>query len=379
MIRTTAEKRSRNKEYKNSNIAILCPEPTYLTRTSTHASTPPGTPAKGGKLLATVAGRDMSAQQLQHSEHRKSFVHCNSAILDRDCQFKSSLSKRADHQASHYWQRKLILSAPTTHIDFIDGGINQIDFTIGQGLEQIFINHKLDITTFKNTTVTKTAIKQASALNETYTKPVECRAEIKSVSTSAQEIIAHDPWLTSNTPSSEASKHVAYSISWHTCKQEQIIDASIQIVVPPKSTHLTNMSQQWTPNSGPSKMWGSNIQVRSFVTLYNKVCHTPQQISPGQQDQAGTIFMEESKWCIKKTVTSNPFKKTQELSCKFREKSSCTSCHIPIPNMVIFFHCQSLRIAMTMMTMRIYSHPRTMIGPICLVPLTMKPTCGWRT
>jgi hypothetical protein len=32
--------------------------------------------------------------------------------------------------------------------------------------------------------------------------------------------------------------------------------------------------------------------------------------------------MEERKWCIKKTVTSNPFKKTQELSCKFREKSS---------------------------------------------------------
>ena len=104
---TSNKKSPRNNKYDNSNIAMSCPEPTYLTRAAMHAFTPPDTPAKRGKLLATVAGRDLPAQQLQHSGHRKSFVHCNSAILDRVCQFNVSLYKRAGHQASHYWKLKL--------------------------------------------------------------------------------------------------------------------------------------------------------------------------------------------------------------------------------------------------------------------------------
>jgi hypothetical protein len=74
-------------------------------------------------------------------------------------------------------------------------------------------NHQPDSATFKNVTVTKTAIKQASAFNDTSAKPMtSIRAAskqgssiikedmaiknvIKSGSTSAQEIMAHNPWL----------------------------------------------------------------------------------------------------------------------------------------------------------------------------------------
>jgi hypothetical protein len=91
------------------------------------------------------------------------------------------------------------------------------------GPNHIIINHQLDITTFKNSTVTKMVIKQASALNENFTKPVTCIREaskqgssiirkgtaikniIKSGSTRAQEIMTHDPWLASTTPSDEAN------------------------------------------------------------------------------------------------------------------------------------------------------------------------------
>jgi hypothetical protein len=65
-----AKKCAINKEWYNSNLAMPCPEPTYLTRAAMHAFTPPETPAKRGKLLSAVAGRDLPAQQLQHSGHR---------------------------------------------------------------------------------------------------------------------------------------------------------------------------------------------------------------------------------------------------------------------------------------------------------------------
>jgi hypothetical protein len=147
--------------------------------------------------------------------------------MGRARQFNAFLSKRAGHQESHYWQRKLRHRASTTHVGFIAKGIKQIGFIIGQGWEQIFIviNHQPNITTFKNATVTKTAIKQASAFNETSTEPVTCiraarkqgsliirkgtaiKNVIKSGSTSAQEIMAHNPWLASETPSSKSNNH----------------------------------------------------------------------------------------------------------------------------------------------------------------------------
>jgi hypothetical protein len=86
-------------------------------------------------------------------------------------------------------------------------------------------NHQPNSTTFKNVTFTKTAIKQASAFNETSAKPMTSIREaskqgssiikegmaiknvIKSGSTSAQEIMAHNPWLASNTPSSKSNNH----------------------------------------------------------------------------------------------------------------------------------------------------------------------------
>ena len=208
----------------NSNFAMPCTELAYLTRTAMHAFTPPDTPAKRGKLVATVAGRDLPARQLQHSGHsegdslvagqflvpcassqsesfepsnsfvaEKSFVHCNSAIVDRVLQSNSAPFKAANQPAS---------------------------------------------TTFKSATVTKMATKQGSASNEKPTKSVtRIRATrkqesptikegmaiknvIESGSTSAPEIMAHDPWLASNTPSSETNKHV----------------------VPPERTHLTDPS-----------------------------------------------------------------------------------------------------------------------------------------
>ena len=94
------------------------------------------------------------------------------------------------------------------------------------------------------------------------------------------------------------------------------------MVVPPESMHLTNTSRQWPPNSCPNKTWEADTQGRSFVTLYNEIYHTPQQVSTGHQDQAVAVFMEERKWCIKEIATSTPFKETQDLSFKSREKSS---------------------------------------------------------
>ncbi len=244
-----------------------CLELAYRTRTTMHTFTPPNTTAKKRKLLATVAGRDLPAQQLQHSGHRESFVHCNSAIMDRVGQFNSSLSKRAGHQAGHYWQCKLLHRMPTTNKSnqTIKLG-NQADKQPTPQMElqtrrtSLCANNQPDSTTFKNVTVTKTAIKQASVFNKTSAKPMtSIRAAskqgspiikkgmaiknfIKSGSTSAQKIMAHNPWLASNTPSSETNKHVNYSINCHTRKHRWILDASRNIVVPQESTHLTNTS-----------------------------------------------------------------------------------------------------------------------------------------
>ena len=43
--------------------------------------------------------------------------------------------------------------------------------------------------------------------------------------------------------------------------------------------------------------------------------HTTQQVSPGHHDQAGVVFVEERKWCIKdkETATETPLKETQDL------------------------------------------------------------------
>ena len=48
-----------NNRCYNSNFAMPCTEQAYLTRTAMHAFTPPDMPAKRGKLVATVAGRDL--------------------------------------------------------------------------------------------------------------------------------------------------------------------------------------------------------------------------------------------------------------------------------------------------------------------------------
>jgi hypothetical protein len=56
------------------------------------------------------------------------------------------------------------------------------------------------------------------------------------------------------------------------------------------------------------------------VTLYNELCHTPQQEIPGHHDQAGAVFVEDRKWCIKETATATPFKETQNPSFQPRDK-----------------------------------------------------------
>jgi hypothetical protein len=173
----------RNNECDNSNFAMPCPELAYRTRTAMHTFTPPDTPAKRGKLLATVSDRDLPAHQLQNYGRRESFVHCNSAIMDRVGHFNSSLSKRAGHQAGHYWQRKLLHShrMPTTHMDSSNQTVKLGSQADKQPTPQMELqtrrfsscaDHQPDSRTFKNATVTKMAIKQGSAFNETSTEPV---------------------------------------------------------------------------------------------------------------------------------------------------------------------------------------------------------------
>ena len=201
----------RNNRDNDSSFAMPCKVLAYPIRTVTHAYTPPDTPAKRGKLLTTVAGRDLPAQQLQHSGHRESFVHCNSAIMDSVGQFNSSLSKRAGHQAGHYWQRKLLHRTPTTHVYSSNQTVKLGSQAEKQATPQMELqtgrtsscaNYHPDSTTFKNATVTKTAIKQASAFNETSTEPVICiraaskqgspiiKTVIKSGSTGTQPMVS---------------------------------------------------------------------------------------------------------------------------------------------------------------------------------------------
>ena len=71
---------------------------------------------------------------------------------------------------------------------------------------------------------------------------------------------------------------------------------------------LTNTSLQWPPNNCLRKTWGVDTQGRLYETLYNELCHTPQQVSPGHHDQSVVVFVEERKWCIKETVTDTPTK-----------------------------------------------------------------------
>ena len=111
----------------------------------------------------------------------------DSAIMDKARQFNSYNFRRANHQASYYWQCKLPHKTQTTHIGLIAKGIEQFNHIIGQAWERIFIiNHQSEITTFKVTTVTKMAIKQAGAFNEKFTEPV---ARIMTSSKQASSIV----------------------------------------------------------------------------------------------------------------------------------------------------------------------------------------------
>ncbi len=205
--------------------------------TETYVLKIPDKPSKRGELLETVADRYLPAPQIQHSEHRVSFMlllvslmsvspssnlqldlsdiqysieknaskpctssssnhflnrfnmckmtsmgnnlqhlyifrvfRNDSAIMDKARQFNSCNFRRANHQASYYWQCKLPHKTQTTHIGLITEGIDQFDLIIRQSWERIFIiNHHYDITTLKVATVTKMAIRQAGAFNEKFT------------------------------------------------------------------------------------------------------------------------------------------------------------------------------------------------------------------
>jgi len=114
----------------------------------------------------------LMGDNLQHLYILRVFRN-NSAIMDKARQFNSYNFRRANHQASYYWQCKIPHKAQTTHIGLITKGIEQFDLIIEQEWERIFIiKHRSEITTFKVTTVTKMAIKQAGAFNEKFTKPV---------------------------------------------------------------------------------------------------------------------------------------------------------------------------------------------------------------
>jgi hypothetical protein len=146
--------------------------------------------------------------------------------------YRTRTAMQAGHQAGHYWKCKLLHRIPTTNKSNQTAKLGSQ--TDKQPMPQMELqtrrtsscaNHQLDSTTFKNVTVTKRAIKQASAFNETSSKPMtSIRAAskkgspiikegmaikdvIKSGSTSAQEIMAHNPWLASNTPSSKSNNH----------------------------------------------------------------------------------------------------------------------------------------------------------------------------
>ena len=261
-----AGKTYRNNGGDNSNFAMPCTELAHPTRTVRLAFTPPGTPAKRGKLATAVAGRVLPSRKLQHSGHsegdsfvadqflvhraspqaesfkpnhpfvaRKSFVHCNSVIGARVLQFNSAPFKAADQQAGHHCQRKLLRGTPITHAYQSTRTVNLGSQVGKQPVPQTVLQiwrtsscsyHKTESTTPKGATITKMDIKQGSAFNKTSTKSVtHIRAArkqgsstikegtaikniVESGRTSNTETMAHNPCLASNTPSRGANKHV---------------------------------------------------------------------------------------------------------------------------------------------------------------------------
>ncbi len=81
----------------NSNFDMTCQELTYLTMTATHVFTPPNKPSKRGKLLETVADRYLPAPQIQHSEHRVSFMLLLVSLIS----VSSSSDLRLDLSVTH--------------------------------------------------------------------------------------------------------------------------------------------------------------------------------------------------------------------------------------------------------------------------------------
>ena len=91
-----------------------------------HDFIPPDTPAKKGKLLSPVAGRDLPVRQLQHPWHREFFIHCNSIVMNMDRQLNSYHSRRANHQANRtdHFDGDLKSFEGDHQVDGIGSGIN---------------------------------------------------------------------------------------------------------------------------------------------------------------------------------------------------------------------------------------------------------------
>jgi hypothetical protein len=193
---------------------------------------------------------------------------------------------------------------------------------ITEAIEQIFI--------------TKMVTKQASAFCETFTESVTrikaannhgvsivrkakpTKNVIKSGSTNTQEIMTHDPCLTSITQERETNKHAVYIINRQTRKKDQkrILNAIIRIVVPPERTHLMNTSRQWTSNDCLSGTLEVDPQGRFVVIPPKKHRHITLQVSTVHHDQADVVYVEEEEWCIKETATATSIEKTQNISSK---------------------------------------------------------------
>jgi hypothetical protein len=157
------------------------------------------------------------------------------------------------------------------------------------------------------------ATRQSDAYNETFTKSVaHIRATsnhgssivrkgkstnniIKSGSISNQEIMTHEQWLTSIMQARETNKHAVYIINRQTCKKDQewILNASIQIVIPPERTHLMNTSRQWISNDRLSGTLGVDPQERFVVIPTKKHYHITLQVSTVHHAQADVVYVEE--------------------------------------------------------------------------------------
>jgi hypothetical protein len=170
-------------------------------------------------------------------------------------------------------------------------------------------------------TLIRAASKQGSSIGR---KEKTIKNVIKSGSTSTQEIMAHNPWLTSITQTSETNKHVIYIINCQTRKQNQewILNASTRIIVPPEDTHLMNTSRQGISNGRLSSTLGVDPQGRFVAIPHKKHCHITLQVSTVHHNQADVVYVEEREWCIRETATATPIKKTQNMSSKSRFKTS---------------------------------------------------------